>query len=514
MSSLIQKRPAWLKPRTESTQTPPTPERASPQKEASDVDFFNRTAGVKSYKEERERENRAKGERKRLRKQRKEEAKRNRKWTSPTPEDRDGGEAEVGQNADEAEDVPGTPMSSPEPVRFEDDGTSTVTPKKKRKISRENCQESPVKQSVEEGPYDLGSNNNVGASPPRKLASRHKTLRSEEPKVDAIVLDGDAEKGPAKNDDSTSYDKASNETDDQYYERLARQAEARHGREGLESRSRSDPRSPAFRSPTRHGPSTTQHLHPSRSARLTPNPKADEPILEILVHSRLPDTMPVVIRVRLNQKLRDAKAAWCEHSKLSADLTREVYLMWRGFKVFDTSTCRSIGVNIDAVTGEVTWRGKGLVEIAGSRQLEMEAWTAELEAQERKRKEGGKGEGREEVSADAEGEGKEPKKKVGLKVVVKAKELKEWSIIVHQVCLPAKYCWVVLTKSAGYDIQAAGGRVSQGAQDTLGEGGVYHVRRGPRGSRADDSGSGYRGRRDIRRGRQMTSRRQTRLRES
>lgn len=99
-----------------------------------------------------------------------------------------------------------------------------------------------------------------------------------------------------------------------------------------------------------------------------------EPVLQILITSTIPNTNPLVVKRRLNQRLKDVRLAWIQKQGLN-DRADEIFLMWKGKKLFDVTTCKSLGIGVDA-DGNVVTNGDILEQL--EEHLQIEAVTQEL----------------------------------------------------------------------------------------------------------------------------------------
>ena len=119
-------------------------------------------------------------------------------------------------------------------------------------------------------------------------------------------------------------------------------------------------------------------------------------VVEILVTSVIEGTNPLRVRRKLSQNLREVRLVWCDKQSISGERlpnhTKEkIFLTWKGKKLFDLTTCKSLGLKIDG-SGHIISDGEGFTE----RKIHLEAWTPELyELSQRKlkaKKEGGNSE--------------------------------------------------------------------------------------------------------------------------
>jgi hypothetical protein len=104
----------------------------------------------------------------------------------------------------------------------------------------------------------------------------------------------------------------------------------------------------------------------------------EDPVVEILVTSRIEGTNPLVVRRKLSQKLREVRLIWCDKQSISGQALSKnskdpIILTWRGKKLFDLTTCKSLGLRIDG-SGNLYSDGEGFME----GKIHLEAWTLDL----------------------------------------------------------------------------------------------------------------------------------------
>lgn len=118
----------------------------------------------------------------------------------------------------------------------------------------------------------------------------------------------------------------------------------------------------------------SQDGQPSLYQSMPPTSRPD-PILQILITSSIDNTTPLIVSRKLSQRLKDVRLAWANRQNFNADFTDTVFLTWRGKRVFDVTTCRSLGITIDAI-GRLSTKGGSWEEEDG--QIHMEAMTAKI----------------------------------------------------------------------------------------------------------------------------------------
>ena len=80
-----------------------------------------------------------------------------------------------------------------------------------------------------------------------------------------------------------------------------------------------------------------------------PRNSPSDPVLQIFITSDIPNTIPLIVSRRSSQRLKDVRLAWLERQDLSTDVTDTIFLTWRGKRVFDVTTCKSLGITVDAI---------------------------------------------------------------------------------------------------------------------------------------------------------------------
>lgn len=84
------------------------------------------------------------------------------------------------------------------------------------------------------------------------------------------------------------------------------------------------------------------YAQPQSSA---PPPPEEDPVVQILITSEIPNTKPLVVQRKLSQRLRDVRLAWCKRQGFDERMTSNVFLTWNRKRLFDVTTCKSLGVH-------------------------------------------------------------------------------------------------------------------------------------------------------------------------
>jgi hypothetical protein len=108
----------------------------------------------------------------------------------------------------------------------------------------------------------------------------------------------------------------------------------------------------------------------------------EDPIIKILITSRIEGTDPLVVRMKLSQKLKTAKLAWCDKQSrsaqpLSKSVRDSIFLSWKGIKLYDYTSCKGLGLKIDG-RGDLTSTGEGFIKNDDETKVHFEAWTPNL----------------------------------------------------------------------------------------------------------------------------------------
>ena len=156
-----------------------------------------------------------------------------------------------------------------------------------------------------------------------------------------------------------------------------------------------------------------------------------DPILRILITSSIENTTPLIVTRKVSQRLKDVRLAWTERQKFPPDFSDTVFLTWRGKRLFDVTTCRSLGFTVDAM-GRISMKGGSWEEEEG--QIHMEAMTAKvLEAYKKAKR--NEATVQEDVGVQEEAvevKDREPQ----VRIILKAKELDDFKLQVRPVCYP------------------------------------------------------------------------------
>ncbi|MCJ1311126.1 hypothetical protein MMC25_004796 [Agyrium rufum] len=192
-----------------------------------------------------------------------------------------------------------------------------------------------------------------------------------------------------------------------------------------------------------HDPTATSKAKPWSQL-----PEETEPVISLLITSPIEDSRPLVVKRKLSQPLKEPRVYWCHKQDHGPELTDNVVLVWRGIRLFDSTSCKSLGIRVDQYGNLVR---NGVKDVFGEDkgQIHLEAMTLEMLAERIKSKsEKAKASLSTYASYDRNAEVDEvdevdelvkklPAEKQ-TKIILKAKDLPELKIVVKESTLVSK----------------------------------------------------------------------------
>ncbi|KAL1595747.1 hypothetical protein SLS60_009436 [Paraconiothyrium brasiliense] len=99
-------------------------------------------------------------------------------------------------------------------------------------------------------------------------------------------------------------------------------------------------------------------------------------IVQLLIISEIPDTKPLMIKIRTSEALSKPKEAWCKKQGFTPDKTRAVFMTWKGRRILDSTRIHRLGIRID--NGFVTVEGDPTIyDDDNLPKIHVDAWTEE-----------------------------------------------------------------------------------------------------------------------------------------
>ncbi len=136
--------------------------------------------------------------------------------------------------------------------------------------------------------------------------------------------------------------------------------------------------------------SGTGALDTGQGRASTPPP---DPTIQLFISSALEGTQPLIVHRKLSQNVGEIRKVWCQRQGFSEEAMKDIFFIHRMRRVYDVTTCRSLGLEVDAL-GNLTVKGAEGKEDADK--IHLEAVTEESflqmkaqKAQEAQRRENG-----------------------------------------------------------------------------------------------------------------------------
>lgn len=147
----------------------------------------------------------------------------------------------------------------------------------------------------------------------------------------------------------------------------------------------------------------------------------DEPIVQLFIDSPIENTKPLLVQRKLSQSLEIVLKAWCGKQPFSAEVASKVFFVHRMRRLYNVSTCRTIGLEVNSF-GDLTMKGAEGKE--GVDRVHLQAVTPEIyeEMKAEKKLEAKRRSGElAEEQADAGAEAEEPEEDNRFIIVLRAK---------------------------------------------------------------------------------------------
>lgn len=181
----------------------------------------------------------------------------------------------------------------------------------------------------------------------------------------------------------------------------------------------------------------------------SPSPPPD-PVVSFMITSRIVGAKSLIVNRKLSQRLREVRKAWCNRQKFTLEFSESVILTWRGKRLFDVTSCKSMGIGVDA-DGNIVSKGEKDIFGEENRQIHIEAMTEEMLEAERKAIE----RVREEEAGKNDDEINEPlpeqqKPAAQIRLILQAKDFAQFKLIVKPVSVFANIPQLPQTKLMDY----------------------------------------------------------------
>jgi hypothetical protein len=101
----------------------------------------------------------------------------------------------------------------------------------------------------------------------------------------------------------------------------------------------------------------------------------DEPVVQLFIQSRIPDTKELLVYRKLSQRLEEVRKNWCKKQNFPPEFSPHVFFIHRMRRCYDVTTCKSLGLEVDAF-GNLTMKGAEGKE--GVEKVHLQAVTQEI----------------------------------------------------------------------------------------------------------------------------------------
>jgi hypothetical protein len=123
----------------------------------------------------------------------------------------------------------------------------------------------------------------------------------------------------------------------------------------------------------------------ARAAAAAPDGEAVKaPITQLFIDPEMENANPLMVKVRIDSTIDKPRLAWCAKEGFSPQMTRNVFFTWKNTRLFDSTTIRRLGIQVDD-NGNVTVEGdSNIYDEVNIPKIHVQAWTEELWKQRKK----------------------------------------------------------------------------------------------------------------------------------
>jgi hypothetical protein len=116
----------------------------------------------------------------------------------------------------------------------------------------------------------------------------------------------------------------------------------------------------------------------AQTVPVTNGKPAKAPVAQLFVKPEIPAAKPLMVKVRIDSTLEQTRNAWCTKQGYSSDMSKSVFFTWKGTRVYDSTTIKRLGIQVDA-KGNVSVEGdSNIYDDVNLPKVYVEAWTDEL----------------------------------------------------------------------------------------------------------------------------------------
>ncbi|KAF2156766.1 hypothetical protein K461DRAFT_263769 [Myriangium duriaei CBS 260.36] len=165
-----------------------------------------------------------------------------------------------------------------------------------------------------------------------------------------------------------------------------------------------------------------------------------EPVIKVLVSSPIANTKALLVHCKLSQRLLEVRQSWCKRQNFTEEETQTVFLTFKLRRVYDGTTCKSLGIKVDSNGNVIGDRPEDVFrtesEDSVGERVHLVAVTEESFVElKRRRDEEKAAKAKHSFSLDQEGdETRAPQQEQDnhkIRVLIKAKGYKDYKLIVR-----------------------------------------------------------------------------------
>lgn len=164
-----------------------------------------------------------------------------------------------------------------------------------------------------------------------------------------------------------------------------------------------------------------------------PTPPPPDPIISLFITTDIPDAVELLVKRKMSQDLGTVRRAWCGKQGFPQDFSDKVFFTWNGIRMYDFTTCKRLGLEVDSEGNVVRADqrdadGAAQVHVVATTQVLLDKQKAEKARQAKA--ESAHYEPEVETKAAAE---EEQQQKAEVKIIVRAKDQRPVHVKVFSV---------------------------------------------------------------------------------
>ncbi|KAF2710285.1 hypothetical protein K504DRAFT_405319 [Pleomassaria siparia CBS 279.74] len=107
-------------------------------------------------------------------------------------------------------------------------------------------------------------------------------------------------------------------------------------------------------------------------------PALNTAVVQLFITSDLPDTIPLLIKIKINTQIEKPLAAWCGRQGFSKEKMESIFLTWKDKHIYTTTTIARLGVSLDKDGFISVKDDPQIYDETNLPKIHLEAWTKEL----------------------------------------------------------------------------------------------------------------------------------------